>query len=87
MAVSPALVARLFGNGTKVGRRETSPKGSCRVECCRGAIPHPKVLHQHVVAIRRFDLAAAGSRSTSRRLRPLARRPGRRAVGRLLARR
>jgi hypothetical protein len=49
MAVSPALVARLFGNGTKVGRRETSPKGSCRVECCRGAIPHPKVLHQHVV--------------------------------------
>jgi hypothetical protein len=49
MAVSPALVAWLFGNGTKAGRRGASPKGACRVECRRGAIPHPKVLHHHVV--------------------------------------
>jgi len=38
-------------------------------------------------AMRWFDMPTASSRSTSRRLRPLARHPGRRAVDRLLARR
>jgi hypothetical protein len=37
------------GNGTKDGRHGASPKGGCRVECRRGAIGHPNVLHQHVV--------------------------------------
>ena len=37
------------GNGTNHGRRGASPKSACRVECRRGAIPHPKVLHHRVV--------------------------------------
>ena len=33
---NPALLARLFGNGTNPGRRGASPEGACRVEY-RGA--------------------------------------------------
>jgi hypothetical protein len=41
---SPALLARLFGNGTKAGRGGASPEGACRVEYRSAAIGHPKVL-------------------------------------------
>ena len=62
-----------WGNGTKVGRRGASLKGGCRVECRRGAIGHPKVLHQQVGAVRWVDLATASGRSTSRGLQVLHR--------------
>src|SRR5690349_14567944 len=39
---SQAPVARLFGNGTKPGRREASPEGGRRVECRCGTIPSPE---------------------------------------------
>ena len=41
---SPALLARLFGNGTDSRLRGASPEGACRVECRGAAIGHPKVL-------------------------------------------
>src|SRR5215472_12425491 len=62
-----------WGNGTKAGRRGASLKGGCRVECRRGAIGHPKVLHQQVGAVRWVDLATASGRSTSRGLQVLHR--------------
>ena len=49
MAGSPALVARLSGNGIKAGRRGASRKGGCLVECRGAPIGHPKVPHHHVV--------------------------------------
>ena len=44
MAVSPARLAWLFGNGTDPGRHGASPEGGGRVEYRGAAIGHPKVL-------------------------------------------
>jgi hypothetical protein len=88
-------------DGGQPGPGGPALRGTVRIPAC--VARHPKVPAGWNVAVRRsvtrrcyttmswavrwFDLTAASSRSTSRRLRPLARHPGRRAAGRLPARR
>jgi hypothetical protein len=46
---NPGLVAWLFRKTYEFPAPLASPKGACRVEYRRRAIPHPKVLHHQVV--------------------------------------
>ena len=75
------------GNGTKSGRRGASPESACRVECRDAPIGHPEVLYHQVVDDALVGPVRGEQRSTSRRLRPLVRGPGRHADGGLPARR
>jgi hypothetical protein len=87
MAVSPALVARLFGTVRRPAAVRRHPKVRAGWNIAVERSLTRRCYTSMPWAMRRFDLAAASSRNTTRRLRPLARCPGRRAVGRLLARR
>ena len=84
---SPALVARLFRKRTNSRRRLRHPKVPAGWNVAARRSVTRRCYTTVSWAVRWFDLAAASSRSTSRHLRPLARCPGRRAAGHLLARR
>ncbi len=49
VGLSPALLGPALQETYEFPAPFASPESACRVECRRGAIRHPKVLHHHVV--------------------------------------